>query len=139
MASPSQPPVSRFDSPSSDPGNSRTADSVNSWSASQPLSAGGGGVIDLDIDGIIQSFLGEQVNSQGILPVSTNETSAQSFPVPNPQSLNYAMPPQSCLDQAGDGYAVARPNWMQPSVDDLLFGFNGSALDDFQGLDWKIP
>ena len=49
------------------------------------------------------------------------------------------MPPQSRLDQAGDGHAVARPNWMQPSVDDLLFGFNDSALDDFQGLDWEIP
>lgn len=88
VPSPSQPPVSRFNSSSPGPGNSRTADPVNSWSASQPLSAGGGGIIDLDIDGIIQSFLGEQDNSQGIPPVSTNETAAQSFPVPNPQSLN---------------------------------------------------
>ena len=40
VPSPSQPPVSRFNSSSSGPGNSRTADPVNSWSAAQPLSAG---------------------------------------------------------------------------------------------------
>ena len=120
------------------PGVSHAITPMNNWSATRRLSTNGG-IVDLDIDGIIQSFLGEQDSAQGP-PAPTNLVDTQSFPVSNPQPLSYGVPPQSRgVDQAGEGYGMPRTNWSQPSVDDLLFGFNGSALDDFQGLDWKMP
>ena len=119
-------------------GVSHATTPMNNWSVSRNLSANGS-IVDLDVDGIIRSFLGEQDTTQDP-PAPLNLVETQAFPVANPQPLSYGAPPQSHgADQAGEGHGMPRTYWSQPSVDDLLFGFNGSALDEFQGLDWKIP
>ena len=139
VTSPSQLAETRRDDVPSNTDVSHTMTPMNNWSTSRHISTNGG-IIDLDIDGIIQSFLGEQDSAQ-VPPAPTNVVDTQAFPISNPQPLGYGFPPQPRpADPAGDGHgSIARPGWPQPSVDDLLFGFNGSALDDFQGIDWKIP
>ena len=134
VTSPSQLAETRRDDVPSNTDVSHTMTPMNNWSTSRHISTNGG-IIDLDIDGIIQSFLGEQDSAQ-VPSAPTNVVDTEAFPVSNPQPLSYEIPPQSRpADQAGDGHgAIARSGWQQPSVDDLLFGFNGSALDSFQGI-----
>jgi hypothetical protein len=99
----------------------------------------------LDIDGIIQSFVREHENNYPIQPVILDQrrpTAAPSVPVgPN---RNLYCPPAVYPDTQ---YLTEQPeeiengnSWLPNSslpgdpifsVDDLLYGFNGSALDSF--------
>ncbi|KAJ8119080.1 hypothetical protein OPT61_g70 [Boeremia exigua] len=101
-----------------------------------------------DIDGILESFIREQENAQ----------SSQPIPHLNTQSANMAAnaPAQSSgpLQDATAVYTDERNTiqiqeqhgslqYLQPvegfmTVDDLLYGLNGSALDNFAFLDWDV-
>jgi hypothetical protein len=104
----------------------------------------------LDIDGIIQSFVREHENNHPIQPVILNQrrpTAAPAVPVgPNP---NLYCPPavypdtQHVMEQPEEienGYSWLSNNNLPGdpvlSVDDLLYGFNGSALDSFP--EWGV-
>lgn len=81
-----------------------------------------------DIDGIIQSFVrGQDLNTASADPVQADFIQQQFPPVPGIQASNL-----------GSSNFVANQSWFQgmaggennsSSFDDLLFGFNGSALD----------
>lgn len=115
----------------------------------------------LNIDEIIQSFVreaGEQSNQQNATPqalfpilqqedMPAQQGGSGSFHTAQ-QPLQYGpgmMPSRFRGQNAGqDDYSHAT-TWQQPgvevgfgtgSVDDLLFGFNGSALDGFPILNW---
>lgn len=83
-----------------------------------------------DIDGIIQSFVrGQDFNS---VPTETGQPETQLQVVP--QTMSTQQP-------GGDsGSGIGNHSWIQglpeadagaATFDDLLFGFNGSALDSF--------
>jgi hypothetical protein len=112
-----------------------------------------GSLQSLDIDGIIQSFVREQENSHlaHVGPVGRANSSDATAPV---QSL-WPYPPidmpntvpitgqndsdTSPYDNNGSWvYTGQQPMFAQDpvNVDDLLYGFNGSALDSFPVLDW---
>ncbi|KAL0942781.1 C6 transcription factor (fungal specific transcription factor) [Colletotrichum truncatum] len=81
-----------------------------------------------DIDGIIQTFVRGQDYNVGPVEIGQPELPPQVLP---PATANQ----QSSGDLTGN---VGNPSWIQglpegegASVDDLLFGFNGSALDSF--------
>ena len=109
----------------------------------------------LDIDGIIQSFAREQENSQlilGGLPGRVNPhgpvapAPGWSYPNSDPP-VSTSLPVQQGLDPSTYD---ANGSWMyhahqgeQPpfgdasiSVDDLLYGFNSSALDSLPIFEW---
>ena len=109
----------------------------------------------LDIDGIIQSFVREQENSQFIaggssgrinasgttapVPAWIYPTSDSSGPASLPVQNDAGMPP---YDANGNWHYHGQPGQQPPfgdapiSVDDLLYGFNGSALDSLPILEW---
>jgi hypothetical protein len=109
----------------------------------------------LDIDGIIQSFVREQENSQMALGGSSSRANASGAAAPVPAwfyPTTETSGPTSLPVQHDPGMPPydANGNWLyhgqqsqQPpfgdapvSVDDLLYGFNGSALDSLPILEW---
>ncbi|EAT82852.1 hypothetical protein SNOG_09587 [Parastagonospora nodorum SN15] len=106
----------------------------------------------LDIDGIIQSFVREQENSHpaqvgpaGRLNSSDAAAPMQSlWPYPPTDMSNVALAGHNDADTSpydnnnNWGYSGQQPMFAQDpvNVDDLLYGFNGSALDSFPVLDW---
>jgi hypothetical protein len=108
----------------------------------------------LDIDGIIQSFVRER--EQETLSSAPPGRTDTSDPAVSVQSL-WLYPTTDMTGVAShpgqnDAGAVSYDNngaWFYPSqqqlfgddpvtVDDLLYGFNGSALDKFPVLDWDV-
>lgn len=109
----------------------------------------------LDIDGIIQSFVREreqenshlaQIELTGRAESLDANTSGRTHRLYHSTDIPGAVP----LTGQHDAAAIApydNPNWLYQSqhqllggnsvtVDDLLYGFNGSALDSFPVLDW---
>ncbi|KAL5118714.1 hypothetical protein ACEQ8H_003391 [Pleosporales sp. CAS-2024a] len=105
----------------------------------------------LDIDGIIQSFVREQENSHsahlpqpGRTSSSDATGSVQSLwpypPTDVPTAMTMSDGGTIPYDNNGNWvYAGQQPMFGQDpvDVDDLLYGFNGSALDSFPDLDWS--
>ncbi|PSN68595.1 hypothetical protein BS50DRAFT_586044 [Corynespora cassiicola Philippines] len=116
---------------------------------------GDGSVQSLDIDGIIQSFAREQ--DGGTAFSSTNQPRHAEEGAHAQKFYQHQQPPayleQSNMMQPQDGHAgditqMQSTDWslhdIQPiagaamvSIDDLLYGFNGSALDSFPMFDWE--
>lgn len=104
----------------------------------------------LDIDGIIQSFVRENENNHPIQPVVLNQrrpTAAPAVPVgpnQNPSCSPTVYPdtqyPMEQPEEIENGYSWLSNNNLPGdvvfSVDDLLYGFNGSALDSFP--EWGV-
>lgn len=121
-----------------DTSNRSTTDTSSSRSMESSLQS-------LDIDGIIQSFVREQENSQ-LAQSSRVIPSDMAVPM-QPPWMNATTDRPGSTTFAGQHDAGTIPynddgNWLyqgpqQPfgeapiSVDDLLYGFNGSALDSF--------
>lgn len=106
-----------------------------------------------DIDGILESFIREQENAH--LAQSTQQQHAQPHndltntniptqhfgPLPDP-SVSYnderaIMPLQEQQYGAFQGQQYIQPQDGSMTVDDLLYGLNGTALDNFAWLDWE--
>jgi hypothetical protein len=109
----------------------------------------------LDIDGIIQSFVREREQENlHSAPSGRTDTSDPAAPVhslwlyPNTDITGVAS--HSGQHDAGNVAYESNGNWMYTgqqqqlfeenpvTVDDLLYGFNGSALDRFPVLDWDV-
>ena len=102
-----------------------------------------------DIDGILESFIREQENGQPLhVTTHTRVASADltaTAPVPayGPfpgQPLAYIDEQETMLDQSHPcGNIQIQPQLSDApvTVDDLLYGLNGSALDSFPFLDWE--
>jgi len=102
----------------------------------------------LDIDGIIQSFVREQENTQVGQPAhagrfNSSDTVVSTQPPWACQGAEAASVTTFAGQNEGNGLSyVEDGNWLYPpgqghpfetpiSVDDLLYGFNGEALDGF--------
>lgn len=100
----------------------------------------------LDIDDIIQTFIQEQENFQPthLAPESRNNYADMPPPL--------AAPPGTCYDPTGSYVTQRDVGSLQDNsqhsqyslapeasitVNDLLYGLNGSALDSFSFLDWE--
>jgi hypothetical protein len=106
----------------------------------------------LDIDGIIQSFVREQENSHSAHVGPAGRVNSSDAAAPMQSLWPYAPTDMPSVALAGQNDADTSPydnngSWVfsgqQPmfaqdpvNVDDLLYGFNGSALDSFPVLDW---
>jgi hypothetical protein len=106
----------------------------------------------LDIDGIIQSFVREQENSHSAHVGPAGRVNSSDAAAPMQSLWPYAPTDMPNVALAGQNDADTSPydnngSWVfsgqQPmfaqdpvNVDDLLYGFNGSALDSFPVLDW---
>lgn len=110
-----------------------------------------------DIDGILESFIREQENAHLIQSAQHQPTqprapsqddlphtsiSAQQFgPFPESSHLyndDRAVMPLHDQQFAGfQGQQYAQPQDGSMTVDDLLYGLNGTALDNFTWLDWE--
>ncbi|KAF2761116.1 hypothetical protein EJ05DRAFT_497675 [Pseudovirgaria hyperparasitica] len=82
----------------------------------------------LDLDAIIQSFAPDQDLSQSEFTIRTDHPISGDFYPPQGQSGSYnsAYPLQMAYN----------PYNSDPNIDDLLFGFNSSTLDNFSFPDW---
>jgi hypothetical protein len=102
-----------------------------------------------DIDGILESFIREQENAQSSQTVphgrvaSTDMTAAAPppgyGPFPGP-SAAYTDDREMVLEQDhpyGTMHPYPQLSDASVTVDDLLYGLNGSALDSFAFLDWE--
>jgi hypothetical protein len=107
----------------------------------------------LDIDGIIQSFVREreQENLHVVPQTGRTDSSDPAAPVHPPLWLypNTDMTGVAPQQDAGNVAYDSNGAWLYPgqqqlygedgvTVDDLLYGFNGSALDAFPTLDWDV-
>ncbi|KAI1337748.1 fungal-specific transcription factor domain-containing protein [Xylariaceae sp. FL0016] len=131
------------------PGSARHAHGSGSLPSSQ-FNSTTSSPSNLDIDGVIQSFLREQDGSHGQAAI-TNDSVIAQMQMPNSQVFYPPQPQQAQQSQqphqhqppdhqpALNSYVQPQQSsWSQPTVDDLLFGFNGSALDDMPGFDWSF-
>jgi hypothetical protein len=108
----------------------------------------------LDIDGIIQSFVREQESSQSVPAMFAHRTTAADIAAPirtstthqsgeipgNPLQMTHQdMGSNLYSDNGGWAYQDSQllPAEATISVDDLLYGFNSSALDSFPVLEWN--
>lgn len=132
--------------PSNSSSNHRTPDAGSSESMGREPS-----LQSLDIDGIIQSFVREQESSQLVQAGLHGRASSADAAAPSQPPSSYPN-----TDTSGTYFvqhdAATLPynhngNWLfqgqqylpveaSVSVDDLLYGFNGSALDSFPNLEW---
>lgn len=130
---------------------SNSADTVSSQSIEQEES-----LQTPDIDGIIENFMREQENAQTLQAGQPNHNRIQptelapTAPIQQP----YGPPPgaQEAYTDDRHGmlmheypYGAPTGQYPQPqqmdggpmTVDDLLYGLNGSALDNYAFLDWE--
>ncbi|PVI06865.1 hypothetical protein DM02DRAFT_649211 [Periconia macrospinosa] len=111
---------------------------------------------NIDIDGIIQSFVREQETSHLAQVGLSGRTSSSDIPIHVSMQPPWSYPATTMPDMTplpGRHYENQQnfennSNWLdqgqqQPfgempvSIDDLLYGFNGSALDSFRDLNWE--
>lgn len=130
---------------------SNSADTVSSQSIEQEES-----LQTPDIDGIIESFMREQENAQMLQAGQPNPNRTQSTEMAPtaPMQQPYGPPPgaQEAYTDDRNGmqmqeypYGAPQGQYPQPqqmeggpmTVDDLLYGLNGSALDNYAFLDWE--
>lgn len=124
-----------------------SADTVSSQSIEQEES-----LQTPDIDGIIESFMREQENAQMLQAGQHGHARTLSTEiVPAAPMQPYGPPPdaQAPYTDARNGmpmqdYPYGAPQGQFPqqvdapmTVDDLLYGLNGSALDNYAFLDWE--
>ncbi|CAI6339941.1 unnamed protein product [Periconia digitata] len=110
------------------------------------------GLQNLDIDAIIQSFVREQENSQIAQANAPSRFPSDAPPLQQPWPYpSTSMPDMSSIpgmqDENPHNYD-SNSNWLEHgqqqsfgempvSVDDLLYGLNGSALDSLPVFDWE--
>lgn len=103
-----------------------------------------------DIDGILQSFVREQENAQLMRTLPNNRVNSTGMGASAPLPPYYPFSNSSgayseqrdAVTMRHDPYTSLQTHQSQPAdasvtVDDLLYGLNGSALDSFPFLDWE--
>ncbi|KAI4640097.1 hypothetical protein J4E93_008897 [Alternaria ventricosa] len=94
-----------------------------------------------DIDGIIQSFVRDQDSSHLAQPGSMDPTADLAVPGVPPSAYSTTETANLPFGNSGDWtYQGQQQTFSEQSfsVDDLLYGFNGSELDQFHMLDWDM-
>ncbi|KAI4622321.1 hypothetical protein J4E83_005063 [Alternaria metachromatica] len=94
-----------------------------------------------DIDGIIQSFVRDQDSTHPAQPGSMDPTAELAVPGVPPSAYSTTETANLPFGNSGDWTYQGQQQTFseQPfSVDDLLYGFNGSELDQFTMLDWDM-
>ena len=101
-----------------------------------------------DIDGILESFIREQENAQAMQSAPHAQARTQSTEMPPPSQQYGPFPDSSAytddrnaMHVQDQNYGAFQGQYAQPTdgpmtVDDLLYGLNGTALDNFAFLDW---
>lgn len=100
-----------------------------------------------DIDGILESFIREQENAQAMQSVPTQARTQSTEMLPPPQQCGPFPETSAYTDERNamhvqdQNYGAFQGQYTQPTdgsmtVDDLLYGLNGTALDNFAFLDW---